>query len=238
MALHGGLRIFGGTFLTFTDYLRPSLRLACLMGLPTVYVMTHDSIGLGEDGPTHQPVEHLAALRAIPNLHVLRPADATETVGAWRSAIARTDGPTLLALSRQDLPVLEGTDAEEVHRGAYRVVDVPEPDIVLVATGSEVHLAADAATLLSERGVAARVVSMPSWELFEVQDDDYQETVLPGAVPVLSVEAATSFGWSRWADDHVAIDHFGASAPAGDLFDEFGFTPEAVAEAALDLLQD
>ena len=196
MALHGGLRIFGGTFLTFTDYLRPSLRLACLMGLPTVYVMTHDSIGLGEDGPTHQPVEHLAALRAIPNLHVLRPADATETVGAWRSAIARTDGPTLLALSRQDLPVLEGTDAEEVPRGAYAVTDVAEPDIVLVATGSEVHLAADAATLLGERGVAARVVSMPSWELFEVQHDDYQEAVLPGDVPVLSVEAATSQSWS------------------------------------------
>ncbi len=237
MALHGGLRPFGGTFLTFTDYLRPSLRLACLMGLPIVYVMTHDSIGLGEDGPTHQPVEHLAALRAIPNLHVLRPADATETVGAWRSAIARTEGPTLLALSRQNLPVLEGTDAEEVPRGAYAVTDVAEPDIVLVATGSEVHLAADAATLLGERGVAARVVSMPSWELFEVQDDDYQEAVLPGDVPVLSVEAATSFGWSRWADDHVALDRFGASAPAGDLFDEFGFTPEAVAEAALDLLQ-
>jgi transketolase len=183
-------------------------------------------------------VEHLAALRAIPNLHVLRPADATETVGAWRHAIARADGPTLLALSRQDLPVLEHTDADEVHRGAYVVTEDPEPDIVLVATGSEVHLAVDAAAVLRERGLTTKVVSMPSWELFEEQDDDYMEAVLPAAVPVLSVEAATSFGWSRWADDHVAIDHFGASAPAGDLFDEFGFTPEAVAEAALDLLQD
>ncbi len=239
LALHGGVRPFAGTFLTFTDYLRPSLRLACLMGLPVIYVMTHDSIGLGEDGPTHQPIEHLAALRAIPGLHVLRPADARETVGAWRHAVSRTDGPTLLALSRQDLPVLERTSADAVERGAYVVAGGDrDADVVLVATGSEVALAVAAAEELAGRDVAATVVSMPSWELFADQDDDYQEAILPADVPVLSVEAATSFGWSRWADDSVAIDGFGASAPAADLFELFGFTPEAVAEAALDLVED
>ena len=242
MVLHKGVRPFGATFLIFTDYLRPALRLACLAGLPVTYVMTHDSIGLGEDGPTHQPVEHLAALRAIPNLHVLRPADARETVGAWRHAMQRTDGPTLLALTRQDLPVLESTDPDLVALGAY-VVDEAEgedglPDLVLVGTGSEVSLCVDAAAVLAERGVAARVVSMPSWELFEGQDEDYQEDVLPADVRVLSVEAATTFGWSRWADEHVGLDRFGASAPADVLFESFGFTPEAVADAALDLLED
>jgi transketolase len=239
IASHGGLRGFGATFFVFTDYLRPALRLACLMKLPTIYVTTHDSIGLGQDGPTHQPVEHLAALRAIPHLHVLRPADAREVVGAWRHAIQRTDGPSLFALSRQDLPVLEGSDAAEVARGAYVVFpDDGAPDIVLISTGSEVHVAIGAATLLAERDVSARVVSMPCWELFEEQDTDYIESVLPTEVPVLSVEAATSFGWSRWADDHVSLDTFGASAPAEVLFEEFGFTPAAVAEAALDLLDD
>jgi transketolase len=244
MVLHKGVRPFGGTFLIFTDYLRPALRLACLAGLPVIYVMTHDSIGLGEDGPTHQPVEHLAALRAIPNLHVLRPADARETVGAWRHAIMRTDGPTLLALTRQDLPVLEATEPDLVLNGAYIVEEAEGdnddglPDVVLVGTGSEVSLCLDAAAVLAERGVAARVVSMPSWELFDEQDDDYQEDVLPDEVPVLSVEAATTFGWSRWADDHVGLDRFGASAPGGVLFEEFGFTPEAVADAALDLLEE
>jgi transketolase len=236
MALHGGIRPFGGTFLIFTDYLRPSLRLACLMGLPVIYVMTHDSIGLGEDGPTHQPVEHLAALRAIPNLDVIRPADARETVGAWRQAITRTDGPTLLALSRQSLPVLEGSSSDAVADGAYAVVEVDDPDVVLVATGSEVHLAVDAAAVLAERGTTAQVVSMPCWELFEARSDDEQDALLPPDSPVLSIEAATSFGWSRWADDHVALDRFGASGPAGELFAKFGFTPEAVAEAALALL--
>ncbi|MPZ71912.1 MAG: transketolase [Nitriliruptorales bacterium] len=241
MVLHRGVRPFGGTFMIFTDYLRPSLRLACLSGLPVIYVMTHDSIGLGEDGPTHQPIEHLAALRAIPNLHVLRPADARETVGAWRHAVGRTDGPTLLALTRQDVPVLDRTDAGEVASGAYIVVDADDdevPDVVLAATGSEVSVAVDAATVLAERDVTARVVSMPSWELFDQQDEDYQDSVLPADVPVLSVEAATTFGWSRWADDHIGIDHFGASAPGGVLFETFGFTAETVAEAALELLED
>ena len=240
MVLHKGVRPFGGTFLIFTDYLRPALRLACLGGLPVIYVMTHDSIGLGEDGPTHQPIEHLAALRAIPNLHVLRPADARETVGAWRHAITRLDGPTLLALTRQDLRVLEGTDDGKVQLGAYVVEDAGDdlPDVVLVATGSEVEVCVDAAAVLAEQDVAARVVSMPSWELFELQDEDYQDDVLPDAVPVLSVEAATTFGWSRWADDHVGMDRFGASAPADELFEEFGFSPGAIAEAALELLED
>jgi transketolase len=236
MVLHGGIRPFGGTFLIFTDYLRPSLRLACLMGLPVIYVMTHDSIGLGEDGPTHQPIEHLAALRAIPNLHVMRPADARETVGAWRHAIARTDGPTLLALTRQDVPVLERTAAEAVEAGAYIVRETEDPDVVLVATGSEVHVALEAARLLGERDTAARVVSMPCWELFEERPESEQDALLPPDVPVLSIEAATSFWWSRWADAHVAMDRFGASAPAEDLFAKFGFTPEAIADTAQSLL--
>ena len=237
MVLHGGIRPFGGTFLIFTDYLRPSLRLACLMGLPVVYVMTHDSIGLGEDGPTHQPVEHLAALRAMPGLHVLRPADARETVGAWRHAIARTDGPSLLALSRQALPVLESSSAREVARGAYVVVpDDDNPDIVLIATGSEVSLAVEASQLLAEHDISARVVSMPCWELFEQQGGAYQDLVLPPDVPALSIEAATSFGWSRWADEHIALDRFGASAPAPALYEHFGFTPQVIAQAAEELL--
>ena len=240
VALHGGLRTFGGTFLVFSDYLRGALRLSSLMGLPITYVMTHDSIGLGEDGPTHQPVEHLASLRAMPNLHVLRPADAKETVGAWRHAISRIDGPTLLALSRQNLPVLAGTDADAVADGAYVVSDPDEEDldVVLIGTGSEVSLCIEAARLLVERDVYARVVSMPCWELFDELDEADQEEVLPDEVPVLSVEAATSFGWARYADDHVSIDSFGASAPGNIVMEEFGFTPEAVAEAALDLLEE
>ncbi len=239
LALHGGVRPFAGTFLTFSDYLKPSLRMACLMGLPVVYVMTHDSIGLGEDGPTHQPIEHLAALRAVPNLHVLRPADARETVGAWRHAVTHTEGPTLLALSRQDLPVLEGTDADAVAKGAYVVrAGGDRPDVVLLATGSEVSLCVEAADLLADRGVTARVVSMPSWELFEAADPAYQEAVLPVYASTLSVEAATTFGWSSWADESIGIDEFGASAPAADVFAYFGFTPEAVADAAEELARE
>ena len=239
LVLHGGLRPFGGSFLIFTDYLRPSLRLACLMGLPVIYVMTHDSIGLGEDGPTHQPVEHLASLRAMPGLVVLRPADARETVGAWTQALTRTDGPTVLALSRQDLPTLEHSDADKVALGAYPVHDPDDdPDVVLVATGSEVSIAVDAAARLAERDVVARVVSMPSWELLEDADPDYIEELLPEEVPVLSVEAATSFGWSRWADEHVSLDTFGASGRVEDLYVHFGFTPENVADIAYDLLEE
>ena len=238
MALHGGVRPFGGTFLVFSDYLRPALRLAALMGSAVVFVLTHDSVALGEDGPTHQPVEHLAALRAIPNLVVLRPADAKEVAGAWAEAIARTDGPTVLALSRQDVPVLEGTDADAVGAGAYVVVEADDPDVVLVATGAEVSLAVEAARLLVEDDLTARVVSMPSWELFSEQDEDYQDEVLGVDAPVLSVEAATSFGWERWADEHVAVDGFGSSAPGTVVLEELGFTPGAVAEAARQLVED
>jgi transketolase len=235
LVLHGGIRAFCGTFLIFTDYLRPSLRLAALMGVPVIYVMTHDSIGLGEDGPTHQPVEHLASLRAVPNLHVLRPADARETVGAWRHAIERRDGPTLLALTRQGVPVLGETDPGQVGRGAYVLRE--GGDVVLVATGSEVHVALGAAERLAGRGTDARVVSMPCWELFEAQDEAYRTAVLPAGVPTLSVEAGVSLGWERWADAHVALDRFGHSAPAADVFAFFGFTPEAVADAATALIE-
>ncbi len=237
MVLHGGVRPLGGTFLTFSDYARPAIRLAALMGVGAIYVMTHDSIGLGEDGPTHQPVEHLAALRAIPNLHVIRPADGPETVGAWRQAILRTEGPTLLSLSRQGLPVLERTSADEVTRGAYVVVDSDDPDIVLVATGSELQLAVEAVELLAEDDIVARVVSMPCAELFEEAGEEYQDEVLPPDLPVLSVEAGVSFGWGRWADDHVSLERFGASAPGPAVMEELGFTAQRVADAASTLYE-
>jgi transketolase len=241
LLLHGGFRPFAATFLVFTDYMRPAIRLAALMKLPAIYVMTHDSIGLGEDGPTHQPVEHLASLRAIPNLHVVRPADATETAGAWRHAIGRTDGPTLLALTRQNVDVLGGTHAEGVALGAYVVV--PEraghpPDVVLVATGSEVGIAVEAARALAADGLAARVVSMPCQEVFAARPRAERDDVLPPGAPVLSVEAATSFGWQRFASAHVALDRFGASAPWQELYDHFGFTGPAVADAARALIDE
>ena len=247
MSLHGGIRPYAATFLVFTDYARPAIRLAALMGQPVIYVMTHDSIGLGEDGPTHQPIEHLAALRAIPNLHVIRPADANETVEAWRAAVRRTDGPTLLALTRQKVPVLahEGPDgAGALHRGAYVLADAPggPPDVILIATGSEVALAAAARSLLAVRGIGARVVSMPSWELFREQDLDYRNRVLPADLPHrISIEAGSTQGWREWIGDvglAIGIDRFGASAPAGELFERFGFTAEAIASAAERMLQE
>jgi transketolase len=240
MVLHGGVRPFVGTFLVFSDYMRGSIRLAALMGAPVVYVFTHDSIGVGEDGPTHEPVEQIAALRTIPNLRVIRPGDARETVGAWIEAIQHTGGPTALALSRQDLPVLPGTDSGKVGLGAYALVDVEDPDIVLVGTGSELqHCVAAARILSDEDDVAVRVVSMPCMELLSEGDEDYAEDLLGGGdVPVLSVEAGVSFGWERWADDHVAMDEFGASAPGEQLMEEFGFTAEGVVEAARDLLDE
>lgn len=227
MALHGGLRPFGATFLVFSDYLRPSLRLAALMGAPSIFVFTHDSVFLGEDGPTHQPVEHLAALRAIPGLWVVRPADAVETVSAWESALARTDGPTCLVLTRQKVPVLAGTGS--VERGGYVVR--PGEDAVIVATGSEVAVAVAAADLLAERDLSVRVVSLPCWEAFFAQPADYRAAVLGEGLPVASVEAATTFGWERIVGDGLAIgiDHFGASAPAERIAAELGFTPESVA---------
>jgi transketolase len=237
MALHGGSLPVGGTFLVFSDYCRPAVRLAALSGAHVVYSFTHDSVGVGEDGPTHQPVEHAAALRAIPGLLVIRPADAHETAMAWRVAVEH-DGPVALLLTRQDVPVLDGTQGAPVHLGGYVLRPAEDPDVVLVATGSEVALALAAADLLAAEGHRVQVSSLPCWELFEDQGDVHHEAVLPPAVPTLAVEAGTSFGWERWADDVVAIDRFGASAPGGRVLAELGYTPEAVAQRARDLLDD
>jgi transketolase len=238
MALHGGVTPVGGTFFTFSDYMRGSVRLAALSEAKVIYFWTHDSVGLGEDGPTHQPIEHLASLRAMPNLRVIRPADANESAHALRVAIER-DGPTALVLSRQDLPVLEGTGelGANLERGAYVLVEgTEEPDVVLVGTGSEVSVCVGAAQLLDEQGIVARVVSMPSWDLFDEQDDDYQDSVLGPGAAVLAVEAGSSFGWARWADDSVSIDHFGASGKGAAVLEAFGYTPENVAARAAVLL--
>jgi len=221
--------------------MRPAVRLAALNRMPCVYVWTHDSIGLGEDGPTHQPVEHLMALRAMPNLWVVRPADANETAAAWHAILETTDRPSALILSRQNLPVLEGTSAEGVHRGAYVLRDTAgTPDVILVATGSEVQHAVAAADLLASDGVAARVVSMPSHERFERQDAAYRDTVLPPAVKArVSVEAGSALGWREIVGDAgriVGIDHYGESADGALLMRKFGFTAENVAAAARDSL--
>ncbi|HEX6206777.1 MAG TPA: transketolase [Actinomycetota bacterium] len=235
MAAHGGFRPYGGTFFVFSDYMRPAIRMAALMGLPVTFVLTHDSIGLGEDGPTHQPVEHLAGLRAIPDLVVIRPADANETAQAWRVTMERREGPVALVLTRQKLAVLPSLRTDAVARGAHVVADGEA--LALVASGSEVHLALAARTLLASSSISARVVSMPSWELFEAQSEGYRDEVLPPGLPTLAIEAASGFGWRRWADDSVSLDRFGASAPAEVLFREFGFTPEQVAERARRLLR-
>jgi transketolase len=245
IAAHGGLRAFGSTFLVFSDYMKPAVRLAAIMRLPVIYIGTHDSIGVGEDGPTHQPVEHLAMLRAIPNLVVLRPADATETIESWRTAIARLEGPTMLVLSRQKLPVLDRAalgKVEGVRRGAYVLLDPPggAPQAILIATGSEVHVALAAARLLQADRVRVRVVSMPSWELFAAQPEAYRHEVLPPAIRVrLGIEAASPFGWRQWLTDDgamLAMEGFGASAPGDRLYQEFKFTPERAAEIVRGLL--
>ncbi len=240
MALHGGTLPVGGTFFVFSDYMRGAVRLAAISQAKVIYAWTHDSVGLGEDGPTHQPIEQLAAVRAIPNLRVIRPADANETAQALRIAIER-DGPTALILSRQETPVLEGTAelATEVERGAYVLLEGDDdPDVVLLGTGTEVAVCVEAAKLLAADGITARVASMPSWELFDEQDDEYQDSVLGPGAPILSVEAAASFGWARWADDHVAIDHYGASGKGAEVLAEFGFTGDNVAERARILLEE
>ena len=241
LALHGGIRPFGGTFLIFSDYMRPSIRLAALMGLPVTYVFTHDSIGLGEDGPTHQPIEHLMSLRAMPNLLDLRPADAAETAVAWRIAMERTDGPTWLSLTRQGVPPLNRTvfaSAAEARKGAYVLAEASgsAPEVVLIASGSEIGIALDAKEALEAAGTAARVVSMPSWYLFAQQDQAYRDLVLPPKVRArVAVEAGSTFGWARWVGEDgavVGIDHFGASAPAETLYERFGVTTENVVAAA------
>ena len=245
MSLHGGVRPYGATFMIFSDYMRPSIRLAALMEIPVIYVFTHDSIGLGEDGPTHQPVEQLAALRAIPNLIVLRPADARETVAAWRVAMTYQHGPIALALTRQNIPTLAGTSelAEEgVGRGGYVVADWPEdldgPRVILIATGSEVHLAVAAREELAKQGIAARVVSLPSWELFEAQPDAYRAAVLPDdGAHRLSIEAGVTMGWSRYASHNIGLNRFGASAPYQTLYQKFGFTVENIVAHAVSLVE-
>ncbi len=240
--LHNGIRPYGGTFLVFADYMRPAIRMASLMKLPVIYVFTHDSVAVGEDGPTHQPVEHLAALRAIPNLTVIRPADANETGEAWRTAIRRGNGPVALVLSRQKLPVLDPAATRgKLRQGGYVLADAQgEPDLILIATGAEVHLALAAREQLAARKIAARVVNMPSWELFEQAGADYRSTVLlPQVKARLAVEAGLSMGWERYVGEHgavVSIDHFGASAPGGTVLAKFGFTVDHVVERALALL--
>jgi transketolase len=244
IALHGSLRPYGGTFLVFSDYMRPAIRLAALMEQPVVYVFTHDSVWVGEDGPTHQPVEHAMALRAVPGLVVLRPADAHETAFAWKAALERSQGPTALLLSRQGLPVLKGT---RIHgktglpRGAYVLSgeDTRPPAIVLIATGGEVSLVVDAAARLADRGVVAQVVSMPSWELFAEQSEEYRRQVLLQSVPRLAVEAGVSFGWRDIVGDSgavIGIDRFGASAPGAEVAAHLGLTVEAVVQKALQLV--
>jgi transketolase len=250
LALHGGLRPFAATFLIFSDYMRPSVRLASLMGLPVVYVWTHDSVGLGGDGPTHQPIEHLAALRAMPRLRLFRPADGPETAEAWRAAMRRTDGPTALALTRQNLPPIDRdthAKADGLHRGAYVLADAgagalqpggtgAPPELVLIASGSEVWVALGARERLEADGIPTRVVSMPCWELFEEQDQAYRDEVLPPEVRArLSVEAGATFGWARWVGEDgesLGIDHYGASAKGELVLEKFGFTADNVASRA------
>jgi transketolase len=245
MALHGGVKPYGGTFLVFADYMRPSIRLAALMGLPVIYVFTHDSIAVGEDGPTHQPVEHLASLRAIPGLTVIRPADATETADAWRVAVTSTDHPVALALTRQKLAVLDRDTLppeDPLAKGAYVLADGDgQPDIILIASGSEVHLVMAAREQLAAKGVTARVVSMPSWELFEAMPASYRETVLPTDIKTrLAVEMGLPMGWERYVGDAGAIigmNGFGASAPGPVVQEKFGFTVEHVVRRALEILK-
>ncbi|MFQ5606020.1 MAG: transketolase [bacterium] len=241
MVLHGGVRPFVGTFFVFTDYARPSIRLAALMGLPVIYVMTHDSIGLGEDGPTHQPIEHLASLRTMPNFCLIRPADANEAAYAWRAALRRKDGPTMLVLTRQKVPIFDRTDVaspEGVLKGAYILSKEKGnfPDILLIASGSEVQLVLEAQAKLSEKGIDARVVSMPSWELFQEQPQEYRDEVLPPKIRKrLAVEAGSPFGWPDWvgeAGDVIGITKFGASAPWQDMFKQYGLTVENVVDRA------
>ncbi len=243
IAVHGGMvRPYGSTFLIFSDYMRPAVRLSALMGIPVAWVYTHDSVGLGEDGPTHQPIEHYMALRAIPNLTVIRPADANETAMAWRSTL-EAEGPVAMLLTRQNVPVLDPEVTQGALRGAYVLEDAEgggEPDAILIGTGSEVGVALEARNLLAERGVSARVVSMPSWEIFEAQEGGYKDSVLPPGVETrVSVEAGVTLGWERYVGfggASIGINRFGASAPGETVLEKLGITPENVANKALELL--
>ena len=245
MALHKGVRPYGGTFLVFADYMRPSIRLAALMELPVIYVFTHDSIAVGEDGPTHQPVEHLASLRSIPGLTVIRPADAYETQAAWQQAILEKDGPVALLLSRQKLPVMQATKGAALNgvgKGAYILADADgKPDLILIASGSEVNVCLEAMSKLAEKDVAARVVSMPSWNLFEAAPQNYKDSVLPPDVTArVAVEAGISMGWERYVGNGnpiISIDRFGASAPGSTVMEKFGFTVDNVVTKALEIVK-
>lgn len=246
MAYHGGLVPFGGTFFVFADYMRPAIRLAALGKLPVIFVFTHDSVALGEDGPTHQPIEHLASLRAMPGLTLIRPSDANETVVAWRAALEKPKGPTALVLTRQNLPVFDRSEvasAEGLLKGGYVLKDPTcgRPRVILIATGSEVQIALEAADELAGHGVGARVVALPSWELFEAQSAAYREKVLPARIVArVAIEAGSTFGWTRYVGERgmtIGIDHFGASAPAGVLYKKFGLTVEKVVESALKLVE-
>jgi transketolase len=244
MSAHGGVIPYTGTFLVFCDYMRPPIRLAALMGIRVIYIFTHDSIGVGEDGPTHQPIEQLMGLRTVPGLVTIRPADATETVEAWKAAMQRRNGPTSLILSRQNLPVLNRdmmAPASGLQRGGYVLWEAgAPPDVILIGTGAEVHTALEAGRLLEPEGVAARVVSLPSWELFEAQPPEYRAQVLPPDIRArISIEAGTPLGWERYVGlDGVVIGlpRFGASAPAGVIFEQLGLTPQHAVREALGLL--
>lgn len=237
MNLFGGVIAYGGTFLVFSDYMKPAIRIAALSHIPSIFIFTHDSVGLGEDGPTHQPIEHLAALRATPNLVVIRPADANEVREAWKVAIARRDGPTALALTRQAVPTFGDVIVPAVDKGAYVLRDFGTPEIILMASGSEVSLVFEAAKKLHEEGRGVRVVSFPSWELFEKQDETYKESVLPKTIQArLAVEAGATLGWERYAASVLGIDHYGASAPYKVIFEKFGFTVENVVARVKTLL--
>jgi transketolase len=244
LVLHG-LRAFGSTFFNFLDYMKGAVRLASLMGIPSIFVFTHDSIGLGEDGPTHQPVEQLATLRAQPNMYCVRPADANETALAWRFAIGQTKTPTSLVLSRQGLPIWnpDAIPADAIDRGAYvlRESSKDEAELILIGTGSELHICAQAADLLEQDGIATRLVSAPCLDRFAEQDEDYRDSVLPPSVRArVSVEAASPLGWSTWVGDQgeaIGMTTFGSSAPQPDLYEHFGFTPEKVAERARGVLE-
>jgi transketolase len=246
ISLHGGLIPYGGTFLIFTDYMRPAIRLSAMMGKRVIHVLTHDSIGLGEDGPTHQPVEHLASLRAIPNYLVIRPADANETSFAWQVALERVDGPTGLILTRQSLPILDRDElasAAGLSKGAYVLGDLGpgDPQLILMASGSEVWKIVDAGQVLAEKGISTRLVSFPCWGLFEQQPQEYKDAVLPPHIPArLAVEAAHPLGWRRWVGERggvIGLNRFGASAPYMEIFEHLGFTPAAIAEAGMGVLE-
>jgi transketolase len=236
MVLSRALRPYGGTFLVFSDYMRPAIRLAALMGVPTIFVFTHDSIAVGEDGPTHQPVEHLMSLRVIPNLWVIRPADARETAMAWKMALKRTHGPTALILTRQALPVLDGVRPKGVERGGYILSNLPQARAAIVATGSEVSLALEAQKALAAQQIPVRVVSLPCWEAFEAQSATYREGILPKSLPTLAVEAGAALGWERYAQRTLGLNRYGASAPFAQVYPKLGFTSEQVAAEVRALL--